>query len=516
MTKTADTIIDIRKMGLALEKVSARTNALTVMSVKLKKMALGPIYDLYLDTKAILRGLIAVMNPFSRQVDATGKAMTVLSGPLGFVVKLFTDLKTSVIFFSALLIGLGAVLASSASGTLSLDAAMQALSNAFDFMLAAGSAALEYLKSFDFSIITGAFSTLFDMMIDFAPIAFDLFVKMIDGIGEAFVFLQPYIQSFIDAIGMAMVYSIGAVTSFYGTLKDSGAFDAILYAVMAVYQGFMNVFDGIKDGMGDTGITAKGFISGIVSGFEGLMKFLYDAGLLEFLVLLMKRLGDMAAFTGTIFGTILEYAIKFIVGFYDFVKPVLKAIGDLFKFYLDIAIALLKGDFGGAVERIFEGISNFFDGIGGKIVGVFEWAIGGVTSYLSGLLDFATEIFEEIADALSPITDGIGDVVGMVGGAIGGVGDFLGFSDGGIVSGPQSGYPAMLHGTEAVVPLPDGKTIPVSLQGVGNMGGGDTVSFNINVNGAKGDPKEIAKLVGQEVQRAFRSRSRSGGYGRGI
>jgi hypothetical protein len=48
------------------------------------------------------------------------------------------------------------------------------------------------------------------------------------------------------------------------------------------------------------------------------------------------------------------------------------------------------------------------------------------------------------------------------------------------------------------------------------MGGGDTVTFNINVNGAKGDAKEVAKLVGQEVQRAFRSRSRSGGYGRGI
>jgi hypothetical protein len=117
---------------------------------------------------------------------------------------------------------------------------------------------------------------------------------------------------------------------------------------------------------------------------------------------------------------------------------------------------------------------------------------------------------------LSPITDGIGSVVGAVGGAVGGVGDFLGFSDGGVVSGPSSGYAVALHGTEAVVPLPDGKTIPVSLQGVGNMGGGDTVSFNINVNGAKGDPKEIAKLVGQEVQRAFRSRSRSGGYGRGI
>ena len=36
-------------------------------------------------------------------------------------------------------------------------------------------------------------------------------------------------------------------------------------------------------------------------------------------------------------------------------------------------------------------------------------------------------------------------------------------ADGGILSGPTSGFAATLHGTEAVVPLPDGKTIPVTM-----------------------------------------------------
>lgn len=36
-----------------------------------------------------------------------------------------------------------------------------------------------------------------------------------------------------------------------------------------------------------------------------------------------------------------------------------------------------------------------------------------------------------------------------------------GYKNGGIASGPKSGYSALLHGTEAVVPLPDGKSIPV-------------------------------------------------------
>lgn len=35
---------------------------------------------------------------------------------------------------------------------------------------------------------------------------------------------------------------------------------------------------------------------------------------------------------------------------------------------------------------------------------------------------------------------------------------------GGVFTGPKSGYDAILHGTEAVVPLPDGKTIPVTME----------------------------------------------------
>lgn len=46
------------------------------------------------------------------------------------------------------------------------------------------------------------------------------------------------------------------------------------------------------------------------------------------------------------------------------------------------------------------------------------------------------------------------------------------FDRGGIAKGPNSGYVANLHGTEAVVPLPDGKSIPVELQNlrIGGLG----------------------------------------------
>lgn len=40
------------------------------------------------------------------------------------------------------------------------------------------------------------------------------------------------------------------------------------------------------------------------------------------------------------------------------------------------------------------------------------------------------------------------------------------FDLGGIATGPMTGYQAVLHGIEAVVPLPDGRTIPVEMRGI--------------------------------------------------
>ena len=53
------------------------------------------------------------------------------------------------------------------------------------------------------------------------------------------------------------------------------------------------------------------------------------------------------------------------------------------------------------------------------------------------------------------------------------------FGDGGIANGPTSGYLAELHGPEAVVPLPDGKSIPVT------MPGGDDFSSTAAANNMK-------------------------------
>jgi len=151
---------------------------------------------------------------------------------------------------------------------------------------------------------------------------------------------------------------------------------------------------------------------------------------------------------------------------------------------------------------------------------MYDW-VDGIVDYFQAGFDKLMKPIEDMMEKLEELRDidvtgGVSDAIGgsVIGKTAGKIGGLL-FSKGGIARGPTSGYPATLHGTEAVVPLPDGRAIPVSIQG-GSMGGHtENVSFTINVSGG-GDSAKIAKAVSQEVQRAFRTRSRSGGYGRGL
>ena len=94
--------------------------------------------------------------------------------------------------------------------------------------------------------------------------------------------------------------------------------------------------------------------------------------------------------------------------------------------------------------------------------------------------DLFSGLFNNLGSMFSGLFDNLG---GLFGGGLGGGGfsimSLFGFEKGGIVQdkvaaysaggvarGPQSGYPAVLHGNEAVVPLPDGKSIPVTMQGM--------------------------------------------------
>ena len=90
------------------------------------------------------------------------------------------------------------------------------------------------------------------------------------------------------------------------------------------------------------------------------------------------------------------------------------------------------------------------------------------------------------------------------------------YATGGVAKGPNSGYGAVLHGTEAVVPLPNGRSIPVDI-GKGKMSTNNTnITVNISDSGVSNNVdsdggKELANVINMAVQERLEKEMRPGG-----
>lgn len=94
------------------------------------------------------------------------------------------------------------------------------------------------------------------------------------------------------------------------------------------------------------------------------------------------------------------------------------------------------------------------------------------------------------------------------------------YSSGGIAKGSKAGYPALLHGTEAVVPLPDNRSIPVDLKGATGGQTNNNVVVNVGMDGSSttsttADDSDTANRLGNAVatavQTELQKQKRSGG-----
>ena len=337
---------------------------------------------------------------------------------------------------------------------------------------------------------------------------FGLIVDLVAGLAN-FLMDSGIIPFFVDLIQ----YVVLLLTVF--TFVIGGIL--ILFADMASYitGPLWTIFTAVIGGIVDLFAIAIGVVLGVVSiGFK--------------LMMLPARM-FFGLMTGGTSG-MLEQVDKVFQEILGIVIQTFSMIGgrvkDMFNGTVEIitaAIMLMLAPFlyvNDKINQIF-GI-DIIETLGNSLSFMFDW-VDGIVDYFQAGFDKLMKPIEDMMEKLEElrdvdITGGVSDAVSdsFVGKGVGKIGNLLKFSQGGIARGPRSGYAAELHGTEAVVPLPDGRTIPVAIQG-GMSGSSHTenVSFTINVSGG-GDSAKIAKAVSQEVQRAFRTRSRSGGYGRGL
>jgi len=160
--------------------------------------------------------------------------------------------------------------------------------------------------------------------------------------------------------------------------------------------------------------------------------------------------------------------------------------------------------------------------------------VQGTASVKEAFTSMATSILQSLAQVITKLL-----VIKMLEAAFGGTsfGNFLGidgartggifsngkkmpgYAVGGVARGPDAGYPAILHGTEAVVPLPNGKSIPVDMRGAGQN---NNVVVNVSVDNQGNaqtstesqsgtDAGNLGSAIARAVQQELQNQKRSGG-----
>jgi len=309
-----------------------------------------------------------------------------------------------------------------------------------------------------------------------------------------------------------------SIENIFNRLKEAGVLDTLIATFTGFIDDIMLAFGFIFTSLDAVGINAGSTLNAISTAIDTVVNFLFDAGIIDMLMEIFQLGAEMAGAIIKISAVIIGLLIRYLAFFWSKTSGYWKALagilGILVTYVVAIIrtwvavfrafVALLTGDFDGFKEHLF------------GIVGIWDKAITKMKSLFKGVIDNLMDFVQPLFDKIEAVADFFGGIKDGITSGAGDAWDKYGFADGGISTGPNSGYMTQLHGTEAVVPLPNGRSIPVEISGaMGGGGGSENITVNINVSGG-GNADEIARKVSQEVARTFRNRSRSSGFGRGI
>ena len=175
---------------------------------------------------------------------------------------------------------------------------------------------------------------------------------------------------------------------------------------------------------------------------------------------------------------------------------------------------------GGTFGPFLNDFAAIFDKNSGE--GGFLGKLG--KAFMSGASGFGS-LFSDLIGSIGTGGNAGTGLFGFISGLFGGGGTArygmkpMGYATGGIARGPQAGYPAMLHGNEAVVPLPSGGKIPVEMKS-GGPATTNNVGVTVNVSGegatsnVSGDPGQgeaLGRAISSAVQEELHRQRRPGG-----
>jgi hypothetical protein len=169
-----------------------------------------------------------------------------------------------------------------------------------------------------------------------------------------------------------------------------------------------------------------------------------------------------------------------------------------------------------ALAGFFQSVASYFLDMAAKMIA--KWIEMQIIGLAMSLLPGAGAIFPKGVGNFSGAFGAGGPkfspaVFGAANGAVW-EGGFQAFANGGIVNGPTMGLIGEGRYNEAIVPLPDGRSIPVEMMGGGN--GDISITINVDAKGTKtegdeGQAKALASIVSAAVQSEIVKQQRPGG-----
>lgn len=276
--------------------------------------------------------------------------------------------------------------------------------------------------------------------------------------------LKGYAQIGLDFLKKAMLYFvgigliifaiiqsgiIGRIVELVQNLKDNPLFEMFIKIVTFTLEGFFKIFEGIFK-----------FFYGLFTGdadkvIEGLKTFV--KGVVEFAVGMLATLGSSI--------WLAVPALLYEVGAF-----VLRGIVDAFKYVTDSGSSAIKG----------------FGTLSGALAGAKVGAAGGPLGILAGAL--------------------IGGGLGYIGGSA--INETLGLASGGRVN--QGGNILVGEAGPEIVSLPTNSFVTPAVQSRGMMGNNITVQVNGRVGASDSELNEIARKIGQKINREMNKYGSSG------
>jgi tape measure domain-containing protein len=153
------------------------------------------------------------------------------------------------------------------------------------------------------------------------------------------------------------------------------------------------------------------------------------------------------------------------------------AFGNAFKGLIDGSMTAQQ-----AFASLFQNVANYFTDMVAQMIA--EWLKAQLIKGFMNIIGMVIPGFGGKGGGLSDLNAPVSPSNPLGTFANGGIasGGFRAFASGGIVTGPTLGLVGEGRYNEAVIPLPDGKSVPVDLGGMGGAGNQITSNIVVNVN----------------------------------